>query len=169
MDYIKNLFEKVNEQINNLSSRVRRLEKLPLKVYTTTRLLYAGTDGFPAEDADLTYNDSTNTLTVTNITVQAWQTPTLLNSWVNYGAPYSNIQYFKDPYGIVHIRGLAKDGTLGAIIFTLPSGYRPSGQMLMAIASNGAFGYIIITTGGDVLAAGSNAWISLDNISFRVA
>lgn len=176
MEYVKNLFEKLGEQINNLSNRVRRLEKLPLKVYTATRVLYAGADGFPAEDADLTYNDSTNTLTVTNITVQAWQTPTLLNSWQNYGGAYDTSGYIKDPFGIVHLKGLIRFGTatIGTVLFTLPAGYRPGATLIFTSAgfdgTSPAASRIDISSNGNVaIHHGTNDYLSLSGISFRAA
>lgn len=98
----------------------------------------------------------------------AWIVPTFLNAWVNHSAQYNSAGYYKDSLGIVHLKGLVKSGTIGAAIFNLPAGYRPLTQYLTATISNSAIGRIDVTATGDVLAAlGSNAWISLDLVSFR--
>jgi hypothetical protein len=101
---------------------------------------------------------------------EGWIAPTLLNSWVNYGAPFANAGYFKDTLGLVHLRGVMKDGSgLGTAIFNLPSGYRPSAQVNYPSVSNGLFCLISVQTNGDVVhvSGGSMAWTSLADISFR--
>lgn len=54
---------------------------------------------------------------------QAWQAPTLLNSWVNFGGSFATVAYYRDAVGIVHLKGRMKTGTVGTIAFTLPAGY----------------------------------------------
>jgi hypothetical protein len=39
---------------------------------------------------------------------------------------YQSVSFYKDHEGIVHLRGVAKGGTEGPLIFTLPLGYRPA-------------------------------------------
>lgn len=93
--------------------------------------------------------------------------PTLLNSWVNYAGGFQTAGYYKDEFGIVHLTGIVKTGTIGASIFTLPEGYRPAAEMQFAVASNG-YGSCRVKTDGSVIAyAGSSAWYSLDGITFR--
>jgi hypothetical protein len=97
-----------------------------------------------------------------------WTAPSFLNGWLNYGNGYNPAGYFKDSMGMVHLRGLVKSGTMNAAIFNLPAGYRPAYRNLFVNQSNGAIGRPDVTTVGDVIpAAGSNAWFSLDGISFR--
>lgn len=72
---------------------------------------------------------------------QAWQTPTLLNSWTNHSASYASAQYMKDSLGFVHIKGLVKGGANGSIIFTLPAGYRPLESQYIGPQSTGGTGY----------------------------
>ncbi len=64
---------------------------------------------------------------IQTIEPQTWQTPTLLNSWVDYGGTEATAEYFKDSCQIVHIKGTIKSGTItpGDNIFILPAGYRP--------------------------------------------
>lgn len=57
---------------------------------------------------------------------QSWIAPTLLNSWVNYGNPYTPVGYMKDAMGFVHIKGFVKSGASGSAVFNLPAGYRPA-------------------------------------------
>lgn len=55
-----------------------------------------------------------------------WQTPSLINNWINYGGGFSNAAYSMDSQGFVHMKGTIRrtvDGT--AVAFTLPTGYRP--------------------------------------------
>src|SRR2546423_10779592 len=53
--------------------------------------------------------------------------PVFQNGWTNTG-PATDVTaaFFKDPYGIVHLKGLIYNGTDGAAIFVLPEGCRPS-------------------------------------------
>lgn len=86
------------------------------------------------------------------VTAPTFIAPTLLNSWVNFGAPTQNAGYTLHQ-GMVILRGTVKSGTVGSPIFTLPVGYRPSGNVGFAIVSNALFGYIIIESDGDVVLA----------------
>ncbi len=99
----------------------------------------------------------------------AWIAPTLLNSWVNYGGVYSPAGYFKDAAGIVHLRGLLKDGTIGDVpAFTLPVGYRPAYQQVFVAISNNAIGRCDVLQNGEVwFRAGNLAYFSIDGLIFR--
>ena len=98
-----------------------------------------------------------------------WITPTLLNSWVDYGGGYTAIQYTKDNFGFVHLKGVAKDGTIGSDMFTLPAGYRLSERARFGIdTSSNAHGRCDIRADGGVNpAVGSNTYFSLDGITFK--
>lgn len=92
-------------------------------------------------------------------------------NWVYYGAPFVAPRYTKASDGIVTLSGLIKSGstTSGAIIATLPPGYRPtSGAAIFGVASGSvAIGRIDIDTDGNILyRAGGNTWLSLDGIHF---
>ena len=93
--------------------------------------------------------------------------PTLLNGWVNFDAStYSVAGYYKDDFGVVHLKGCVKSGTVGAgvPIFVLPWGHRPAKILLI----EGYGGLIAIYAGGEVsVLSGSNAQIAIDDISFR--
>ena len=107
-------------------------------------------------------------------TVQDWQTPTLLNSWVAFGSSNNVAGYWLDPMGVVHLRGVLKSGTVSTgstgTIFTLPAGCRPQKEEIFAVASNGLFGVCRVLADGSVKAySGSNTYFSLDGITFRIA
>ena len=97
-----------------------------------------------------------------------WQAVSFQHSWVDYGGSFGNAAYMKDAFGVVHLRGMIKSGTLGSSAFTLPAGCRPPAQVLQSTISNGAVGRLDITTAGAVTptAPSSNAWVSLDGVTF---
>ena len=104
---------------------------------------------------------------------EAWITPTLLNSWVDHSpSVYSTIGYYKDALGIVHLKGVVKNGTSN-IIFKLPLGYRPSKYLFFETGtaiSNGniATAALYIAANGDVYSyATTRSAIFLDGITFR--
>jgi hypothetical protein len=100
---------------------------------------------------------------------EAWQTPTFLNSWVNFGGIWTDAGYYKDSLGRVHLRGLVKDG-VGAVIFNLPAGYRPATNEMFMALSNGAVARVDVGLSGNVaLSLGSASSLSLSGISFRAA
>jgi hypothetical protein len=104
-----------------------------------------------------------------------WIAPTLLNGWVNYGGTYDTIGFYKDEFGIVHLRGLIKSGTgsAGTVLFYLPVGYRPSITNLIPTLSNNAS--TITPVSIEVYADGSvkltlttgTTWLALAGITFR--
>jgi len=100
---------------------------------------------------------------------EAWIVPAFMNSWTNYDTTYNPAGYFKDSLGIVHLRGLVKNGTNNTTIFTLPVGYRPSNRELQAVQTNlNIIGRVDILADGQVtVVSGSNVWVSLDGITFR--
>lgn len=102
--------------------------------------------------------------------VGSWTNLSLLNGWVAYDpVNWSTPQYTKAADGLVSIKGLIRSGstTAGTVIATLPTGFRPGAQRLIAVASNGAYGRLDIRSNGDIVfSAGSNAWFSLDGITF---
>jgi hypothetical protein len=106
---------------------------------------------------------------------EAWVTPTLLNSWVNFGGSEATVQYWKSATETVHIKGLIKDGTAttGTQIFVLPAGYRPTENRTFAqvcgAAGSRAVAAITVSVNGAVSVdtCSSNAALSID-CSFRV-
>jgi hypothetical protein len=96
----------------------------------------------------------------------AWQVPTLINSWVNAGAPNPNAGYRLLGTRVV-VRGTVKTGTVGAPIFVLPVGYRPPGTIYFATLSANALATSSVDSAGNVSSnGGSNASFSLDSVNF---
>lgn len=124
---------------------------------------------FVGEDGKWHYKDAAGAVGVLGVGDTSWIVPTLLNSWVSYGAPYEVEGYRKDGQGFVHLRGLIKNGTAtaGTALFNLPAGYRPANTALFDTQSNGALGRVDVANNGNVtIQAGTNAWISLNGITF---
>jgi hypothetical protein len=98
---------------------------------------------------------------------EEWQVPSFVNGWANYDTNWNPAGYFKDSMGIVHLRGLVKNGS--STIFTLPVGYRPEYNELHAVSTDpNLYGRIDIYPNGNVnMIAGKNSWICLDGITFR--
>lgn len=102
-------------------------------------------------------------------TIAPWIVPTLLNGWINFGAPLDTAGYYKDDLGIVHIKGIIKSGTatINTPLLNLPAGYRPLTTQLKGTVSNDLFGYFQIAANGNLLIiVGSNASFSIE-CSFR--
>jgi hypothetical protein len=101
--------------------------------------------------------------------IEAWTAPALLNGWVNYGAGFNPVGYWRDPHGVVHLRGVVKSGaTATSVIFVLPAGYRPANREAIAVDAGGAFGRVDVLPSGDVTPVfGSVAYMTLDGITFR--
>jgi len=97
-----------------------------------------------------------------------WLVPTLQNGWVQYDTTYGNAAIYRRINGIVFVRGLLRSGTVGATIFTLPAGFRPSIRMLFACYTNPNVACRVdVDPTGTINGSGeSNGWISLANIIF---
>lgn len=96
---------------------------------------------------------------------ESWVVPTLQNSWVEYGSIFHGPAYMKDHLGFVHLRGLLKDGTSSsAIMFTLPTGYRPTERIIFSTTSSTGQARMDITSDGEVQ-PGSGASVSYTSIS----
>jgi len=97
--------------------------------------------------------------------------PAFANSWVNYGAPYSNAGYLKDSDGWVRLVGVIKTGTVGSTAFTLPPGFRPVASKALSTMSNAVFGRVDIGSDGTVkpVSPSNNASVVLDNLMFKAA
>jgi hypothetical protein len=98
--------------------------------------------------------------------------PAFQNGWVNAGTSFSTAAFYKDPLGVVHLKGTIFRNPGGPVAFTLPPGYRPSKilGMPMADTDGSGSGDLIIQSDGDVLpgcddAGGCEAGI--DGLTFR--
>jgi hypothetical protein len=115
--------------------------------------------------------------------------PAFQNGWHNTGSDREAVGFYKDPGGVVHLRGAAT-GSNNMVIFQLPPGYRPeSGKQIQIAAvcnctvqdSNTPADEVNIPTGklqifGDVGTATLDggvtisplpSFVDLDGVSFR--
>lgn len=104
--------------------------------------------------------------------VDTWHNANYQNNWKVAGD--IGVQYTKTADGTVHLRGVAKGGSLeeNAAIINLPVGYRPSRYMYKK-ALNNDYGTAIvgIDTNGNVTVKSKNVddkWLCLDDISFKI-
>lgn len=106
-------------------------------------------------------------------TIPNWFDFKLENSWEKYGTTYSTPGFTKSKSGRVFLKGMIKsqvaaDATSGKLIAKLPEGYRPEGTLpFQVLTSPNAAARIDVKANGDVIIyAGTNTWMSMDNISF---
>lgn len=119
-------------------------------------------------------------------TIERWRyigdagEPAFENGWTNYDASlshqqatYQHVAYSKDALGFVHLTGLLKGGTIGQVMFRLPGAYCPWYYHAFGAISNNAparltVAWVNVDNNCLVYAdTGSNAWVSLDGISFQ--
>jgi hypothetical protein len=97
------------------------------------------------------------------------------NSWSDVGIAGYPVAYYKDPFGVVHLSGAVKGGTLATAAFTLPSGYRPAGTANFAtesfdVSGTPAADRVQVFADGTVnVIAGNQHYVALDGVSFRAA
>jgi hypothetical protein len=80
--------------------------------------------------------------------------------------------YFRDPWGIVHLAGVARKCTPpNNTVFTLPAGFRPARHVLtLAYYTSPGATQLEINADGAIVTSGSlanGALVSLDSVSFR--
>lgn len=108
------------------------------------------------------------------VTPGAWIAPTLLNSWVDSGAPEEVAGYRKTLWGEVQLRGSIKNGTTtnGTTILTLPAGYRPASTRRFGsvFASSGSCTILVDAAGAvTIYQVTNNAVLSLESVRFDAA
>jgi hypothetical protein len=103
--------------------------------------------------------------------------PTLWENEQTLNSNFPKAGYFRDPYGIVHLRGAvtcpgaAPSGAEG--IFFLPPGYRPPLAEIFSVAGAAGPNEVQVASNGNVLFQGlgadpgPNGYLALDGISFR--
>ena len=132
----------------------------------------------PADNSVLAYDSGTSkwidqTATEAGLLIPhgAYTAVTYLNSWVDYGAGWLGVAYMKDNDGLVTLRGMCKSGTAAnAPIFTLPTGFRPSGALYFPAISSAGTAKVVVTTAGSVYAetGGHTTYQTLNGIAFHV-
>lgn len=108
-----------------------------------------------------------------NTTQEDWIAATLVNSWVNYGAPFALAAYYKDTLDVVHLRGVVKAGSANSAILTLPIGYRPAHDMVFSAIDGTGTGIRMDVRAvdgvvGSLYGPVNNSYFSLDTVTFRV-
>lgn len=97
-------------------------------------------------------------------TSATWGTiPTFSNSWQAAGGATLTPAIRKTTLGEVQLRGAISTGTGGAVAFTVPSGYAPTGT----IGFNCHGSLVTINSSGQVIPA-TSATVYLDNIHYEV-
>ena len=116
-----------------------------------------------AQGIDLGINLNADVLTFP-ITTPAtpWLVPALLNSYT----VQRTVGYYRDALGIVRLRGAVTGGAADAVL-VLPAGYLPDQSWYFATDHAGAYGRVIVDTGGNVTSdVGGHTSVSLDGIAF---
>jgi GH25 family lysozyme M1 (1,4-beta-N-acetylmuramidase) len=109
---------------------------------------------------------------VTDVNNFTWNDLSLQNGWVNFGGTDPTAKYTKIG-NVVYLKGTIKNGTLGSLIATLPSGFRPFEKLPIDTICDSGTGTpiatrIFISPDGTIMSAseGSNAWLYLSGKSF---
>jgi hypothetical protein len=93
--------------------------------------------------------------------------PVAVTAFLNSYTAASPVFYWKTEDGNVHLEG-AVTGGLSTAIFTVPDGYRPLSNALIAVSSNDAFGQVACFTNGSIAARiGSMDAVNLHGITYR--
>lgn len=100
----------------------------------STGTIYTDNDSASVKDIGSSSGPIMTVPAPVNVVPGGWQTPTFVNSWVNYGAGWAPARYRLNN-DRVEIEGLVKSGTPDSTVFTLPLGFRPvAGNVLFAAA-----------------------------------
>jgi uncharacterized cupredoxin-like copper-binding protein len=83
----------------------------------------------------------------------------------------STAAFYKDPFGVVHLKGQIASATANTVAFTLPAGYRPSRILELPMAEDGPAGArLLVRPIGYVIPdcpGGSCADAGIDGLTFR--
>ncbi|WP_373779853.1 BppU family phage baseplate upper protein [Jeotgalibaca porci] len=115
---------------------------------------------------------STATQTALNLKAnkvqEDWFVPTLTNGWVAWSEDLTP-GYYKDEFGIVHLKGVVKNGVLGDSVFTLPSLYRPSKNKYFITCGDSNFSLVNVIITGQIqfTIPSGTGFRSLDGITFK--
>jgi hypothetical protein len=106
--------------------------------------------------------------------------PPFQNSWVNLDSSgLATAAFYKDPFGVVRLKGIVSGGTVSTAVFTLPAGYRPpKTEDFPAVSFGGTSPSIVLAdviVGDDgtvqiaVSAGNTSSGVTLDGITFRTS
>ncbi len=96
--------------------------------------------------------------------------PSGYDGWISRGAEYNEAGYYRDPSGMVFLRGAVnKCGSATAEILTLPAGVRPERiEYHPVVAGAGGIEVITMFPNGVIFGAGSAGFAAvLDGVTFR--
>ena len=97
--------------------------------------------------------------------------PDFEGTWVNFDTgAHTKAAFYKDPFNIVHIKGLVKSGTLDTTIFTLPTEYIPTEAYIFAGQETATTSCrLYVNSDGTIVTVGATSVLAQAiNISFRV-
>jgi hypothetical protein len=98
--------------------------------------------------------------------------PTFQNGWSNYGSGLSTTAFYKDPLGVVRLKGVMSNAGNNSTACTLPPGYRPAQDLFLpTIGSGPTAGGIDIQPTGEVtpLCAAAPCHPTLDGLTFSAS
>lgn len=132
------LIAKLKQQYGNNRARTYNVggSKKGLLGFGGVSTITGGVAYATAADAALTGNATLNgspLVVLASITDGTWQTPTLVNSWTNFGGSFAPALYKKKASGTVVLKGTIANATVpaaGTTIFTLPVGFRPPENLI---------------------------------------
>lgn len=76
--------------------------------------------------------------------------PAFQNGWVNAGAPYDNLAFMHGRDGFIHVKGVITGVAVTAVVFTLPTDYRPATNLNVAIVRQTSPDIVFVSTTGDI-------------------
>jgi len=98
-----------------------------------------------------------------------WTNATFQNDWVNYDATtYFGAQYYVDPLGWVHLRGVIKNGTVTTTAFSVPTKNATTEyHTFIAVGPSSGIGGVTAEKRNVVgRSEGANTFLSLDGIAY---
>lgn len=101
-----------------------------------------------------------------------WNSVSFQNSWSDAGYPEPLCSYTKDAFGVVRLQGGAiHSGNSSATIFTLPSGYRPTGTVTFTAygeaSSTAVLSIVNIDSSGNVSMLPAGNVVAFNGITFQ--
>ena len=97
--------------------------------------------------------------------------PQFQNGWANRGGSDSTAAFYRDPLGVVHLKGTFETGNDNTVAFTLPPGYRASRTLNMpAFPGTGNPTQLTIPPNGNVSAdciGSASCIVGIDGLTFR--
>jgi hypothetical protein len=93
--------------------------------------------------------------------------PPFLNGWANAATDLVTGGFYKDPFGVVHLKGMITSSGANSVVFILPAGYLPAKALSETVVWESGTGRIGIGPNGIVSVSGGSGAVSLDGVTFR--